>query len=296
MGSLGKYSNRLHLLAVMLIVSACVPKKNSVGSGGSESSETDSLAITTVRIGPGSAFFAEIYNGDYYSAHASVVISGTCKGNVKKILVEDTPQAGATTSQTVTCSNGSFNWSKTYGTQTAYSWVLTPQDTNNTTLSSIAPISKNYTYDGTNPTAPTFVTPSMTNNYTITNGVTNITIAGQVLNEVVKMVGPYSINLPLMVDGDGIHKNFMYSATVPLSSSVNFAFTGSDAAGNSATSTMTIDSVLNLSIPVAAQEIGGSHVATGNIRIESTVGFMSEVIINNNVKQVTGSAGILGNL
>lgn len=287
------HMRRLPLIAVLLSVGACVPTKNASISG-KVAAESDSMSISTVRVGPGATYNAEIYQGNYYSKYDPVVVNGTCKGGVSKVKVDDTPQAGATTTQTVNCSNGVFSWSKSLNTQTVYALVFTPQDSGGTSLSS--PISKNYTYDTSNPAAPVFLTPSVTNDYTITNGATSTTITGQVLNEVVKLIGPSSVNIPLYADSDGIHKNFAYNANVPLSTTVNFTFTGYDAAGNSAAETMVIHSVLNLSIPVAAQELGGSHTTPGYLIIESTVGFMSETSVNDNVKHVTGSAGMMGNL
>jgi hypothetical protein len=285
--------NRSFLIILLFVAGACVPKAGGKSSG--KTSEADAFAITTILVGPGSIAIQPI-SGAYYSKYDPVVFNGSCAGNVHQVTVQETPQAGVMVSQTVPCSNGTFSWSKSLPVENAYAIVLTPQDSTGTPISSLTPISKNYTYDITNPIAPQFATPTVTNHYTITNGNASITITGQVLNDVVTLVGPYSIILPLMSDPDGIHKDFAFNATVPASTSVNFTFTASDAATNSSSSTLTIDSVLNLSIPVAAQELGGSHATSGSLMIESTAGFMSTVIVNSNVKQAIGSAGIMGNL
>ena len=213
MGQLRHNFYSLSLIAILLSTGACVPQKSS-SSSSSKGTTADSLALTTVRVGAGAAYNAETYSGNYYSKYDPVVVNGTCKGNVQKIQVTDTPTAGATTSQTVACSNGTFSWTKSLTTETTYALVITPQDSSGVTISGVSPISKNYTYDITNPLAPTYTSPSVTNNFTITNGVTSVTIAGQVLNEVVKMIGPYSLNIPLIPDPDGIHKNFAFNAPV----------------------------------------------------------------------------------
>ena len=279
-------------------MSACVPSKNASSSSSNDSKSTDSntFTINTVRVGSGSSTYAAIVSENYYSKFDPVTFAGTCKGDVQKIKVEDTPQSGSTTSQVVNCSNNTFTWSKSLNTENTYSIVFTPLNSSSAIISSINPITKSYTYDVTDPTAPTFVSPTLTNSYTITNGVTSITIIGQVLNEVVKIVGPNSVIIPLIANPDGIHKNFTYNAAVTVGTTGIFTFIGSDAATNSSSSTITIDSVLNLSIPVAAQELGGAHSTPTGLKIESTIGFMSEVVIDSNVKHVTGSAGIMGNL
>jgi hypothetical protein len=288
----------LGLIASLLFLSACVPNKSSSASSsnGSKSTNSNTFTINTVRVGSGSSTYAAIVSGNYYSKFDPVTFAGTCKGDVQKIKVEDTPLSGSTTSQVVNCSNNTFTWSKSLNTENSYSIVFTPMDSSSATISSIDPITKSYTYDVTDPDSPTFVSPTITNNYTITDGTPSITIVGQVLNEVVKIVGPNSSIIPLIPNPDGIHKNFTYIASVAVGTTANFTFVGSDAATNSSSSTITIDSVLTLSVPVAAQELGGSYSTPTGLKIQSTVGFMSEVVVDSNVKHVTGSSGIIGNL
>lgn len=294
----------LSLTTLLLSLMACIPSRSPSGTGSSGSGSSsifdrpDNLAVGIVRVGASAAINAEIYNGQYFSKYDPVTMYGTCSGNVKKILVEDTPQGGSTTSQTLNCSNETFIWNKSLPAEKTYTIVFTPQDSNGSTIGSVATQTRTYTYDITNPTAPAFISPTTGTSYTITNGVTSVTIIGMVLNETIKLIGPNSVNINLVDNPDGIHKNFTYNTSVAVGTSSSFQFTAYDAATNSASRTITIDSVLNLSMPVAAQEIGGSHATPTGMRIESSVGFMSEVVLdtNSNVKKAIGSAGIMGNL
>ena len=283
-------------MALLLSMSACVPQKSTSPASSGKSSSEDLLTISSVQVGSSPTHAAITYAGNYYSNYSGlVVMSGTCASTVISIKVSDTPQGGSASTQIVNCIHGVFSWSKSITTETVDTLVFTPLYANGIPILGASPLTKSYTYDTTPPSTATFLTPSTSNSYTILTGATAIAITGQVLNEVIKLTGPFSIEISLTPDPDGIHKNFIYNATVT-TSHVDFTFTGFDIAGNSSNSTMSIYSMLAIDIPVAAQELGGSHVVSDNVQIESTAGFMSEVTINNNVKHVTGSTGIIGNL
>lgn len=281
-----------------LTVGACVPQKSSSSSSSKDDSAAtaaDAIAINGMRVGP-SAVAAETDSlGNYFSRFTPLTANGSCKGNVGQVKIEYTPTAGVTTAETVTCSGSSFSWTKSLTTETLYTLVFTALDGSGTAISSVAPLNRTYTYDITLPGAPQFVSPTTGNTYTITDGTQNITIAGQVLKEVTKLVGPYSTILPTMLDADNIHRNFIYSAVVPVGVTSNFEFTAYDAAGNERVSNLAITSTLELSIPVAKLEIGGSTVKP-NMTIESTIGVMSEVVLDQNVVHSSGSAGIIGSI
>jgi hypothetical protein len=282
-------------LAAIVLFCGCFPKKKpSSSSTGKNDELTNSLGISMVKVGSSFSNFAEINNGNYYSKYSDVKFFGTCNGNVAQIKVGYTPFGGSVTEETVACSSSAFSWAKNLTSETNYSVVFTPLDTTSATVSDVPVITKSYTYDTTAPAIPTFISPTTDTSFNITDGSTSVTIIGQVLNEVVKLIGPSSVQIPLIADADLVHKNYVYNVSVPAGSNVSVSFTAYDLATNTSTVTMNISSAAGLNIPIASQEIGGSRVNSG-LRIDSSVGFMSDVIINNNVKHITGSAAIMGN-
>ena len=279
---------------IVLVVTACVPVK--LGGSGNKAAVPNAFAITTVVVGPGPTVAIQPIAGNYYSKYAPMTINGSCAGAVSKISVQITPQGGSATTSTVNCSVGIFQWPQNLTVENLYAIVLTPQDSSGAAIAGLNPISTNFTFDITAPIAPSFVSPTITHNYTITNGTTAVTIAGQVPLDVAKLVGPFSINIPLTPDPDNIHQDFFYNATVPVSSTADFTFTAFDLATNSSSSTMSVVSQLNLSIPITANPVGGSHVLNHNVTIDSTVNAISGVVVDHTVTNSVGPAGIIGNM
>jgi len=291
MNLLGSTIYRITPIALtVLLATACVPVK--LGSGGnSKTNAPNAFAIKTLVVGSPPVAIQAV-GGNYYSKFAPMTINGTCSGAVSQISIQVTPG----TSSTVPCSGGTFLAPQNLTVENTYAIVLTPQDSGGSAVSGLTPISTNYRYDTTAPVAPAFVSPTFSHNYTITDGSTSVTIAGQVNADVSKLIGPFSINIPLVPDVDGIHQDFVYNATVPVSTTSDFTFTAFDLATNSSSSTMSIVSQLNLSIPITANPSGGSHVVNSNVTIDSSVSAISGVTVDQNVTNAVGHAGILGNM
>lgn len=278
-----------------LSASSCVPKKGG-GEGGVGRSTTDQTPLFTVfsmKVG-GSNIPPTDSSGTYFSKYDPLSIAGACRGGVASVQVAVTPLSQSTVTETVPCTSTLYSWSKSLTTETSYVIVLTPLDENSQQIPELSPVTKNYVYDVTDPAPPAFLTPTTGTSYSVNNGQTSFTITGQVLNEVSELNGPGMTNIPLVSNADGIHKDFSYPLTVPVGSTVNATFNAYDGARNTSSSSMSIQSVLNLAVPMAAAESGGIGV-TGGLLIHSSVGPANGISLNSSLKFITGAAGIVGN-
>jgi hypothetical protein len=296
-----KKTKSIPLIAItlMLASSACLPKRG--GGGGDSPSSTSStgssnlFSTTSVRTGSSGTSPNTDPIGNYYSHDPLYTITGACRGSVGKVLIEITPQSQSTVQEYTDCTNETFTWSKTFASENFYAVKLTALDSHSQAISSLSSINKTLVYDITSPTAPTFLTPTTTTSYTITDGSSQVTVTGQVLNEVNYLVTGGSERITLTPNPDHLHQDFSYTVSVPQSSTVNTTFTALDYAGNSASSSMSIQSVINIVVPVAANELGGSQVLDG-VFIQSTVGLFQGAVVSDHTQLSTGSTGIVGDM
>ncbi|MBS1960098.1 MAG: hypothetical protein JST80_11540 [Bdellovibrionales bacterium] len=280
---------------VLQFTAACVPKKNSSGSDSSTGSSTTNnsplFSLNSFKVGGNSPMSDA--SGVYYSKYDPVTITGACRGGVSEVYVELTPQSSSTTAETVNCSGNVYTWTKSFSTQTSYTITLTPRDGGGTPVNGLAPITKHYVYDTTAPAAPTFLTPTTSTTYSVSDGTTNFTITGQVLTDVTTLLGPGNTLLTLTANADAIHQDFSYAATVPVGSSIVFDFIAVDQSGNVSASAMTITNLMSTMVPMAYRTSGGS-IDVGGLTIQSSVGFTNGIMQNSNVELITGAAGIVG--
>ena len=285
-------------LVLVCCLTACTQGGNASSNSNTvrSSASSNALTLTAFKIGPTGSSYAELYSGIYYSKLNQILVTGKCSGNVKKIQMNIAANNGINSSDNANCSNGTFTWNKTFALEMSHLIEFVPQDQDGKKISDLSSLIKTVVFDKTPPEAPTFTLPTSSEQYTITDATSRLLIKGQVTKEIKKMVGPNSLNLALAPDQDGIHLNFMYYANITIGGTIPFTFTAMDGAGNASIKTMTINSLIDVSVPVTAQEIGSSTVTSNGITIQSTAGFLSGSSINSNVKNVTGSAGIIGNL
>jgi hypothetical protein len=283
------------VLTITLGLSACNKGRSSSSSSNisKSTSSSNELSLTSFKTGPSSNLNPELVSETYYTRYAPFRITGTCKGNVKKVAIALT-QSGQTTQQQMDCSNGSFIWDTSFTTEANHEVAFIPQSQDGQTIADLNPISKNIVFDMTVPDQPTFLLPNTSNYLLITDSTSTIQIKGRVKNEVKKITGPNQLKMVLRPDSDGIHSTFIYNANLTSNAIQNLVFTGYDAAGNSAFNTFTVETRTDVSVPLAVQEVGSSTVTSGSIIIQSTVGFMNESRTNQNIKMVTGGTGTLG--
>jgi hypothetical protein len=222
-----------------------------------------------------------------------LTVKGVCQGTIKQVQVTITPQSGAATNELVTCSSAAFTWSKTFSVEKAYTLKFTAMDGNATAITSFATITKNFTYDATAPTQPSFLTPTTGATYTISNGTTSVTITGQTLTDAVRLVGPNNLDVALTPNVDGIHNDFSYVATVPVGTNLLYGFATYDFAGNSSSNSLRIISLQNILITASGNDLGSSLVNAGLI-IQSSVAVDAAVVTNQTVKLQSGTTAIMG--
>ena len=290
-----KFLNSLLTFVLVAMVSACIPKRNSSAGIDSSRSSSNTLSVTSVKTGSSQKIPKTDPLGNYYSSDPVYTFTGVCRGSIKKVRIEITPLAQAPTSEVVNCTNESFSWNKTFSSENSYAVKLSALDETATVLGAIPVVNKVLVYDITQPTAPTFVTPTTGSSYVVNDGRAQITITGQVLNEVAILLGSSQQVIPLTPNPDHIHQDFTYTLALITGNTVTATFTAFDYAENSNTNSMAVQSQLTLSIPVAANELGGSFVNNG-LLIQSTVGVLSGPSISGSTQMTLGSSSIAGEL
>ena len=281
-------------MGLTVTLTACFPK-HSDGSFGHSSDTPDSHLFSVTRVQTASPAVSPNTDpqGWYYSHDPHYTVSGVCR-SIQKVRIEITPAVQSPTQETVDCTGDAFTWSKAFSGEDIYTIQFVALNSSGTTISSIAPIQKTLVYDITPPSAPVFLSPTTTTQYTVNDGRTQITIEGQV-GDADLVRGPSGQTVALTENPDHVHQDFSTSVAVPHGSTLLETFTASDYAGNTASTTLSLDSTVDLSIPIAANELGGSAVFNG-VFVQSSVGWDSGAVVNNHVQWTSGSAGMIGDL
>jgi len=285
-------------LAVSLSVglSACFPKHSDGSFGHSDSAKTPSsnlFSVTHIQTGSPAVSPNTDPQGWYYSRDPHYTVSGVCR-SVQKVRIKITPAIQSPTQETVNCTNDAFTWTQAFTGEDTYAIQFIALDSSGTPIGSIAPIHKTLVYDITPPSAPIFSSPTTSTQYTINDGRTQITITGQV-GDADLVRGPSGQTVALTENPDHVHQDFSTSVAVPHGSTLLETFTASDYAGNTASTTLSLDSTVALSVPIAANELGGSAVFNG-VFVQSSIGWNSAAVVNDHVQWTSGSAGMIGDL
>ncbi len=257
------------------------------------STEVNTFSISSYQTGSSPLIKTSVYDQTHYTRFNNLIINGLCGGTVKKISVQMMAPSG-TQIETIPCTSNTFTWTKTLSSEGIHQLEWVPQDDSDQKVAQLNSIQSTVVYDITSPAAPELISPTTQNTYVITNATTKILIKGRTLKDSKRITGPLGVNLVLQPDLDGVHLNFSYMASVPVGATTALIFKNYDAAGNEASSTLTIESKTDVMIAASAQEVGSSVVTSGSITIHSTAGYMSGRWINSNIKNTVGTSGIIG--
>lgn len=285
------------LIVSTLGISACLPKRAGSGADSSSTSAPVENLFSVNSVKTSSSNIAPNVDpvGRYYSTDPLYTVSGVCRGDVQKVLVQLTPQSQTTTEEVVNCSNNAYTWTKTFPSENSYAVRLIALNSNSVTVAGMAQALKTLVYDITAPATPTFLTPTTASSYLLTDGSTQLTVTGQVLKDTDILLGPTNLPVTLSPNADNIHLDYSYTVSIPNNTAVNASFKALDYAGNSAVNTMSIQSMIGIKIPIAANELGGSAEFNG-VYIQSTISLYPDVVVNDYLGIKNGSTSILGDM